>query len=110
MQFEVVRLIQTSQSLVHPTLAENKVKGSNWHRSYAFAKLQKLFEQYYIDSANFHQTGSLKSRRLVEMYIRRFTPIKSDIFFNVNAKKKIKQANPCNQMTYDAYIYTHKYA
>ena len=101
MQFEVVRLIQTSQSPVHPTLAENKIKGSNWHRSYAFAKLQKLFEQYYIDSAVFHQTGSLKSRRLVVMYayIRRFTPITSDIFFNVNAKKNIKQANPCYQMT-----------
>ena len=92
MQFEVVRLIQTSQSPVHPTLAENKIKGSNWHRSYAFAKLQKRFVQYYIDSVVFHQTGSLKSKLLVEMYtyIKRFTPIKSVIFFNVNAKKKYK--------------------
>ena len=92
MQLEVARLIQTSQSPVHPTLAENKIKGSNWHRSYAFAKLQKLFVQYYTDSAVFHQTGSLQSRRLVAMYayIKRFTLIKSDIFFNVNARKKYK--------------------
>ena len=56
MQFELVRLIQTSQFPVLPIPAENKIKGSNWHCTYAFDELQILFEQYYTESAVLMQT------------------------------------------------------
>ena len=64
MQFEVVRLSQTSQLPVSSTPAENKIKGSSLQlkiklkdQAYIVVTLllqyKKLYVQYYIDSAVF---------------------------------------------------------
>ena len=53
-------MINSNQAITRSPIsaisAANNIKGSSWHHSYAFGKLQKLLEQYYIDSAIFQET------------------------------------------------------